>query len=692
MWTSSHEANAPSEDRHASLVNLLLLPKDETSLKSNSVSTGKADTHHQNTYPLIRVSMWCVLDGHGGGCVAAYASEVLLPHIAASIAEALNCTVISQGIFHANGEPRHLENIDLSSLLASSTDAIDRLNPFSIHYTAPERDATDIVYYSCPQVTNLSDDEDDEDDISDSEYGSDENSVSSTSSTSTSDCDDEDCDNEEDRCMQTLPTCKRCLSGEKGSEITRVVEDVGGDETGHKRSFHRDVAGLTGTHSTAEVAALSEAITNSFLSVDEGWINSIDASKVQTSCVAGGRWNSGACALVVCIIQRLECASIPVGNTVAEDEAEVAEADLTSDSSSCPVEKSSYFGRKRTRTVVCGGNKKSSSVPNVVFAHEAMLYTAHSGDCRAVLGTSAGTTVTSHRTNAFQDLDDDSESDSDDDYKVVDSDDSDDDEYEKFGYSYLNSRPRPSMFAGMMGIGSKIGMNGGGYISKCAENQVASPSFGDSIVPSRLKSVELTVDHSAYNPVEVDHVLRRCNNAPRAISTATSGGINRVAGSLAVTRALGDAYLKTPRLSFSHYKQHAPYISAQPEISSRIIAKNHESGALLDKYVILASDGLWERAEGEDVLRWIQSYFHDKKHQKCTPERRVLPLRFRLSQHILSPGNVSDHVLNRLLKEIRKARNLPSLGALVALPKGRARRSKHDDITASVIDISGFVL
>lgn len=41
----------------------------------------------------------------------------------------------------------------------------------------------------------------------------------------------------------------------------------------------------------------------------------------------------------------------------------------------------------------------------------------------------------------------------------------------------------------------------------------------------------------------------------------------RVAGSLAVTRAIGDAYLKVPELSLPPFRQHVPYITAQPQTS-----------------------------------------------------------------------------------------------------------------------------
>lgn len=646
MWTSTHEANAPSEDRHASLVNLLLIPKDHSG--------------HQNqeSIPLIRVSMWCVLDGHGGGSVASYASEVLLPHIAASIAKALNCAVLSQGLFHANGKQRKLDAIDLSKLLINSTSAISRLNPFSINYTAPER--TQAVYYN-REVS------------SDDDIDNDDSSVSSTNSCS-SHSSTESNEEENNQSGRASPLGEISLPIDEEDSATGFLK---GHESRHHHSC--ESPNLTGTHSSAEVSAVSKAITNSFLSVDEGWLNSIDASKVQSSCVAGGSWNSGACALVACIIQRLDCCS-------SSKSLVDAEAELTSDSSSCNLEE---ICRKRIQDEDDIAKKTQSSVPNVLFAHDAMLYTAHCGDCRAVLGTSVGTSVMSPDSSSA-DPEVKCQSDSDYDSKGFESDESDDEEYERFGYSYLDSKPRPSMYSSLMGYESKIVMSGA-ITTKSLAKQVYSPS--PEAIPCLLKSVDLTVDHSAYNPIEVKHVLRRCKNGPRAIATASSGGISRVAGSLAVTRALGDAYLKTPHLSFSPYKQHAPYISGQPEISYRTIAKDKDNGTLLDKYIVLASDGLWERADGEDVLSWIQSYFHLEKPKQYTPsaEHRSLPLRFRWSHNIISPQNVSDYVVNRLLREIRKAKKL-SLGALMSIPTGRGRRSKHDDITASVIDVSGFVI
>lgn len=82
----------------------------------------------------------------------------------------------------------------------------------------------------------------------------------------------------------------------------------------------------------------------------------------------------------------------------------------------------------------------------------------------------------------------------------------------------------------------------------------SSSGYNDPLPPSYLppatRPIDLTTDHSADNPAEATAVLRRCNNAPRAISADVGDGIKFVAFSLAVTRALGDAYLKNTILVF----------------------------------------------------------------------------------------------------------------------------------------------
>lgn len=263
-----------------------------------------------------------------------------------------------------------------------------------------------------------------------------------------------------------------------------------------------------------------------------------------------------------------------------------------------------------------------------------------------------------------------------------------------------------------------------------------------------------------------------------------------MAGSLAVTRALGDAYLKTPRLSFFPYKTHTPYITARPEVNCRPIVKGG------DKVLMLATDGVWERAGGEDVLRWARTFYSERlaeaerrknlgrlnkienqlnlhrhsssdegdmtagntsnatatNHSVCdedsvdsqhgdrqaetppqigtmvpdaaavaaasteatngptTKKRDALSpppganaatkrrkLSSRSATRRAAPfgsrrnSTVADVIVRRVLNKVRRARNISSLHALMSLPPGRARRSKHDDITVCVVDLSAFI-
>jgi hypothetical protein len=198
------------------------------------------------------------------------------------------------------------------------------------------------------------------------------------------------------------------------------------------------------------------------------------------------------------------------------------------------------------------------------------------------------------------------------------------------------------------------------------------------------------------------------------ITAGLGGGIRRVAGSLAVTRALGDAYLKTPLLSFYPYKRHAPFITARPEVNCRLLPTGGDPKT--SQVLILATDGVWERANSGDVLRWIRNYSveqvaaAERKSSKLgegslspesvasenaavvTKKRKLRPRRRPgTSKHgVSSKSTAADLVVRRVLNKVRRSRNM-TMQDLMALPKGRSRRSKHDDITTSVVDLGAFV-
>jgi hypothetical protein len=152
-------------------------------------------------------------------------------------------------------------------------------------------------------------------------------------------------------------------------------------------------------------------------------------------------------------------------------------------------------------------------------------------------------------------------------------------------------------------------------------------------------------------------------------------------------------------------------------------------------FSMTASDGVWERANGEDVLRWTRNFYEERiaeaerlnsrrfsldekaanddggnlggksdqdpvsnneaesdgKKRESSNHSPSPPAKRRKRSHRSERDNVADVIVRRVLNKVRRARNISSLQVLMSLPPGRARRSKHDDITATVIDLSAFV-
>jgi serine/threonine protein phosphatase PrpC len=775
MWTAAHAANAPSEDRSSSLVNVLLqpLPADfddsETQFPPPDYTT------------LIRLNMWSVIDGHGGGAVATYASEVLLPHIAANIARVLHCTIVDRGVCTVNGQLRDANALDLDGLIKNTERS-----------TSSEQRA---YRYQSPHER-----------------------LSST---------DDSLETNADAAGESLK--EPDMSTEAAAAAPPAIEDE-----------------LVGTHSSREIAVITQAVTESFLAVDEAWINSIDPVVThQNSCQSNGRWNAGACALVVFTVQRLEWTSVSEPNidkhlpslnqsrrynSLANRDAarlrledfvsrskNVDQRSTTSSTSSLATEETcnDTFETESETTETEGeddplqkvmigdcvptshdANPKASRVDSAIIsppggcschcyrAQDAYLYTAHVGDCRAVmLGSAPPQTIDIGNTDDdhADTTDDESSHHSSDETECLSSSDHEADSSEEEDVDGseaaargAHSTPISGTTASFLALPSRVTRKKTSLLRALDDQSslyVALPPFSvakpvgkgkedgeasvssefsdDSLdklplvhLPSDVRPIDLTTDHSAYNPAEVSAVLRRCNNAPRAISSGVGGGIRRVAGSLAVTRALGDAYLKTPLLSFVPYKSHAPYITGRPEVNCRPLVKD------ADKVLILATDGVWERANGEDVLRWVRNFYDERVAERERRARmpslqdfngsldgedlfvpgeaatlnnneasdRDLFARYDdvdsssrkrpLNELVRSPSpplkrrkrrnggvsyNVADVIVRRVLNKVRRARNISSLQALMTLPQGRARRSKHDDITANVVDLSAFI-
>ena len=110
----------------------------------------------------------------------------------------------------------------------------------------------------------------------------------------------------------------------------------------------------------------------------------------------------------------------------------------------------------------------------------------------------------------------------------------------------------------------------------------------------------ITKDHICTSTNE-KRIVSTLSRDPRPFRSSvndisnSAAAFKRVAGSLAITRAMGDGYLKHRELSFEPYIQYIPYITCRPTIKYKKLDKN-------DKYLILASDGLYNFVTAADIL------------------------------------------------------------------------------------------
>ena len=127
----------------------------------------------------------------------------------------------------------------------------------------------------------------------------------------------------------------------------------------------------------------------------------------------------------------------------------------------------------------------------------------------------------------------------------------------------------------------------------------------------------ITLDHGCDVPKEVEGI-RILSNDPNPVRQSDNDrkhlGIRaplRVAGSLAVARALGDSYLKIAELSTPQYAPHVPYITGRPTISYRPLRST-------DRAIILASDGLWNFISANDCAEVLYNHLQTDKCSVAT--------------------------------------------------------------------------
>ncbi|XP_015055376.1 probable protein phosphatase 2C 25 [Solanum pennellii] len=167
---------------------------------------------------------------------------------------------------------------------------------------------------------------------------------------------------------------------------------------------------------------------------------------------------------------------------------------------------------------------------------------------------------------------------------------------------------------------------------------------------NRIVAKQLTNDHNVRIKEVKDELRALYPDDPDIVGRV--GRTWRVKGIIQVTRAIGDASLKKPEFAHGVMEPFmGPVVRADPSVSSRKLQP-------CDRFVIFASDGLWDLLSNEKAVRIVHAY-----------PRQGIARRL-----VLSALNVAA-----------RARKL-KCDDLMNYDKG-VRRAFHDDITVIVIFI-----
>ncbi|CAJ2671586.1 unnamed protein product [Trifolium pratense] len=181
-----------------------------------------------------------------------------------------------------------------------------------------------------------------------------------------------------------------------------------------------------------------------------------------------------------------------------------------------------------------------------------------------------------------------------------------------------------------------------------------------SVVNRRVSAVQLTTDHNCNDPV-IREELVSLHPGDDTIVMEKNGW--RVKGIIMVSRSIGDAYLKRPPFllpaSFPSYeKVPDPFergvVSAEPEMLTRVIEET-------DKFLIFASDGLWELMSNDQAVQIVHK----------------------------NPRNgIAKRLVTTALVEAARRRNVKYRAMMTTTPGKEpnvGRRTFHDDISVIVV-------
>eukprot|EP01060_Flectonema_neradi_P034957 TRINITY_DN627_c3_g1_i1.p1 TRINITY_DN627_c3_g1~~TRINITY_DN627_c3_g1_i1.p1 ORF type:complete len:370 (+),score=53.67 TRINITY_DN627_c3_g1_i1:37-1110(+) len=183
------------------------------------------------------------------------------------------------------------------------------------------------------------------------------------------------------------------------------------------------------------------------------------------------------------------------------------------------------------------------------------------------------------------------------------------------------------------------------------------------IAESGSSQIFSSKDHSAMDTATHSQLSKEHPNEPDIVVQKDSGACY-VKGRLMPLRAIGDLDLKMmefagprdPAVISKYYSSPytPPYITANPDVSVHTLEKG--------SFLILASDGLWDEMTSEEAANYVSTHTGPTEH--CARD-------------------LVGMALNRVADQCHEP-----LGAIMKLPPGIQRRTRHDDITVAILKVA----
>ncbi|OAY43121.1 probable protein phosphatase 2C 68 isoform X2 [Manihot esculenta] len=197
------------------------------------------------------------------------------------------------------------------------------------------------------------------------------------------------------------------------------------------------------------------------------------------------------------------------------------------------------------------------------------------------------------------------------------------------------------------------------FVANLGDSRAVIGCLGRS---NKIIAEQLTKDHNACLE-EVRQELKSLHPEDSHI-VVMKHGVWRIKGIIQVSRSIGDAYLKRPEFSLDpsfprfHLPEpiRRPVLTSEPSICSRDLRPS-------DKFLIFASDGLWEHMTNQEAVEIVHNY---------------------------PRAGIARRLVKTALKEAARKREM-RYDDLKRIDKG-SRRFFHDDITVVVIFIDHELL